>query len=213
MGRTAFEDWAATLFLALTVVIVLVGLASVAAPTDLPPGARLLAVAGLPFGTVALVVAVVGLRAARPWARQAAVVLLVALVISGAVRFVASLQAGVMIPLEAIVTELVLSGEVERTYRLLREQGFVRQMEYHSPTSQYGQLSRRGKFDHLDVTSRMRELVEDITSGRFADEWDHERSEGHKRLAELKAMHCSPDIQSFEEDLRRKLGPGARSSS
>ncbi len=108
MGRTAFEDWAATLFLALTVVIVLVGLASVAAPTDLPPGARLLAVAGLPFGTVALVVAVVGLRAARPWARQAAVVLLVALVISGAVRFVASLQAGVMIPLEAIVAALVL---------------------------------------------------------------------------------------------------------
>ena len=44
------------------------------------------------------------------------------------------------IPLEAIVTELVLSGEVERTYRLLREVGYAAQSEFHSPTSQYGQL-------------------------------------------------------------------------
>jgi ketol-acid reductoisomerase len=46
------------------------------------------------------------------------------------------------IPVEAIITELVLSGEVERTYRLLREVGYAVQSEYHSPTSQYGQLTR-----------------------------------------------------------------------
>jgi ketol-acid reductoisomerase len=122
--------------------------------------------------------------------------------------FVASLlEQG--IPLEAIVTELVLSGEVERTYRLLREQGFARQMEYHSPTSQYGQLSRRGKFDHLDVASRMRELIDDIASGRFADEWDGERDAGYPRLTELKAAHCGPEIQAFEDDLRHRLGARA----
>ena len=54
------------------------------------------------------------------------------------------------IPIEAIVTELVLSGEVERTYRLLREVGYAVQSEFHSPTSQYGQLTRRGQYDHLD---------------------------------------------------------------
>ena len=54
------------------------------------------------------------------------------------------------IPIEAIVVELVLSGEVERTYRLLREVGYAVQSEFHSPTSQYGQLSRRGRYDHLD---------------------------------------------------------------
>ena len=47
------------------------------------------------------------------------------------------------IPIEAVITELVLSGEVERTYRLLREGGYAAQFEHHSPTSQYGQLSRR----------------------------------------------------------------------
>ena len=60
------------------------------------------------------------------------------------------------IPLEAIVTELVLSGEVERTMRLVREAGYAAQFEYHSPTSQYGQVSRRDEYDDVDVDSTMR---------------------------------------------------------
>ena len=85
------------------------------------------------------------------------------------------------IPTEAIVTELVLSGEVERTYRLMREVGYAVQSEFHSPTSQYGQLTRRGSYDHLDFLPKMRELADDIESGRFADEWDAERDAGYPR--------------------------------
>jgi ketol-acid reductoisomerase len=112
------------------------------------------------------------------------------------------------IPLEAIVTELVLSGEVERTYRLLREVGYAVQSEFHSPTSQYGQLSRRGRFDHLDVSTTMRALVDDIASGRFADEWDAERDAGYPRLQALKEQHAGPAVREFEAELRRRLGPG-----
>ena len=61
------------------------------------------------------------------------------------------------VPLEAIVTELILSGEFERTYRLVRLEGAVAQMEHHSPTSQYGQLSRAGEFDGFDVAATMRD--------------------------------------------------------
>jgi ketol-acid reductoisomerase len=110
------------------------------------------------------------------------------------------------IPLEAIMTELFLSGEVERNYRLLREVGFVRQLEFHSPTSQYGQLSRRGSFDELDVYGRMRALVDDIASGKFADEWDAESRAGHPRLAELKAAHAGPAIREMEDAVARALG-------
>jgi ketol-acid reductoisomerase len=113
------------------------------------------------------------------------------------------------IPLEAIMCELVLSGEVERTYTRLRLEGFAGQMEHHSPASQYGQLSRRGRFDHLDMAAAMRELTEDITSGRFADEWDAERDAGHPRLAALREEHCGPFIQELEADLRSKLGETA----
>jgi ketol-acid reductoisomerase len=110
------------------------------------------------------------------------------------------------VPIEAIVTELVLSGEVERTYKLVRLEGGAAQMVYHSPTSQYGQLSRAGSFDHLDIPSKMRELVEEIASGRFADEWDAERDAGYPKLDALRAKAMSPEILDFEADLRSKLG-------
>jgi ketol-acid reductoisomerase len=121
---------------------------------------------------------------------------------------VALLEQG--IPLEAILTELYLSGEVERNYRLLREVGFVRQLDFHSPTSQYGQLSRRGQFDHLDVLDRMRAIVGGIASGAFADEWDAESRAGHPRLAELRALHAGDAVQAMEDDVRKRLGPGRR---
>ncbi|HXQ44898.1 MAG TPA: NAD(P)-binding domain-containing protein [Acidimicrobiales bacterium] len=113
------------------------------------------------------------------------------------------------VPIEAIVTELVLSGEVERTYRLVRLEGGAAQMAYHSPTSQYGQMSRAGRYAHLDLVSTMRELVDDIASGRFADEWDAERDAGYPHFEALRAKAMAPEILAFEADLRSKLGEGA----
>ena len=113
------------------------------------------------------------------------------------------------IPIEAILTELFLSGEVERTYRLVRLDGGAAQALHHSPTSQYGQESRVGRYDPRDVTATMRELVAEITSGRFADEWDAERDAGYPRLEELRAKALAPEILDFEEDLRSKLGERA----
>jgi len=112
------------------------------------------------------------------------------------------------IPLEAVITELVLSGEVERTYRLLREVGYAVQSEYHSPTSQYGQLTRRERFAHLDLVPTMRSLADDIESGRFADEWDAERDAGYPRLSALKEQHAGAAVRAFEAELRTRLGPG-----
>ncbi|HEY7105535.1 MAG TPA: ketol-acid reductoisomerase [Acidimicrobiia bacterium] len=113
------------------------------------------------------------------------------------------------IPLEAIVTELVLSGEVERTYRLMREVGYAVQSEFHSPTSQYGQLTRRGSYDDLDFLPTMRRLADDIESGRFADEWDAERDAGYPRLGELKERYAGPAVRDADAELRRRLGPNA----
>jgi len=113
------------------------------------------------------------------------------------------------VPIEAIVTELVLSGEVERTYRLVRLEGGAAQMLYHSPTSQYGQLSRADRYQHLDVAATMRTLVDDIASGRFADEWEQERDAGYPHLEQLRAAAMAPEIMAFEADLRSKLGEGA----
>jgi ketol-acid reductoisomerase len=113
------------------------------------------------------------------------------------------------IPLEAVITELVLSGEVERTMRLVREGGYAAQFEFHSPTSQYGQLTRREAYSDVDVTTKMRALVDDIESGRFADEWDAERDAGYPQLVSLRDRHAGPAVRDFEVALRQQLGEGA----
>jgi ketol-acid reductoisomerase len=113
------------------------------------------------------------------------------------------------IPLEAILTELFLSGEVERTYRLVRTEGYAAQMAHHSPVSQYGQLSREPHYGHLDVATTMREIVDGIASGRFADEWDAERDAGFPEFERLKSTAIGPGIVEFDRDLRRRLGEGS----
>ena len=83
--------------------------------------------------------------------------------------------SGAGIPLEAIMIELILSGEIERNYRLLRRKGYAGQMRYHSPASQYGQVSGADRYAALDVSGVMREVLSEIESSKFADEWDAER--------------------------------------
>jgi ketol-acid reductoisomerase len=165
--------------------------------------------------TLALALALGGLRegAIEMTARQEAILdLAVEQVLSPALTAVSTAFLSVMteedIPLEAIVTELVLSGEVERTYRLLRRHGFAVQNDFHSPTSQYGQLSRRGRYDHLDIAAAMRPSVDEIANGRFAEEWDAERSAGYPHLQALREEHAGPVVREFEAELRSRLGPG-----
>jgi ketol-acid reductoisomerase len=131
-------------------------------------------------------------------------------VLSPALAHVNMSFVGVMlghgIPIEAILTELYMSGEVERNYRLLREVGFAKQLDFHSPASQYGQLSRRGAYDHLDLATKMHEIADTIASGRFADEWDAESRAGHPRLKELRDLFAGPAVAAMEEEVRRQLG-------
>lgn len=93
--------------------------------------------------------------------------------------------------------------------RLVRESGYAAQFEFHSPTSQYGQVSRRAAYDGVDLGSVMRRLVDDIASGRFADEWDAERDAGYPNLVRLREQVAGPAVREFEADLRRRLGVGA----
>ena len=166
--------------------------------------------------TLAVAKAIGGLKqgAIELTARQEAILdLAVEQALSPALRRVSESFVGVMmgegIPLEAILTELFLSGEVERTYRLLRLEGYAAQMEHHSPTSQYGQLSRVPEFTHLDVAGPMQAIVDRIKDGSFADEWDAERDAGYPRFTELKEAAVGAGMAEFEADIRRQLGERA----
>ncbi len=113
------------------------------------------------------------------------------------------------IPLEAIIVELSLSGETERTMGIIRKSGYAHQFEFHSPTSQYGQVSRRGAYEDTEFGETMRRLVDDIASGKFADEWDAERDAGFPNLIRLREQFAGPAVAAFETELRTRLGEGA----
>ena len=122
-------------------------------------------------------------------------------------------MSGAGIPLEAIMAELMLSGEIERSYRLLRLEGYAGQMRYHSPASQYGQMSRADHYDGLEVAAVMREVLSQIESGKFADEWDGERDAGYPNLERLRAERLGPEVVAFENELRARLGERAKPST
>ena len=105
------------------------------------------------------------------------------------------------IPIEAIVVELVLSGEVERTYRLLREVGYAVQSEFHSPTSQYGQLTRRGRYDHLDF------VVDDARPRRRHRVGPLRRRVG--RRARCRLSHAHPPEGTARRPGRSRVRGGA----
>jgi ketol-acid reductoisomerase len=117
------------------------------------------------------------------------------------------LEAG--IPLEAVLAEFYLSGEIERTYRAMREIGPTRQWQLHSQTSQYGTMSRADRFADVDLASKMRTAVSEIDSGAFAKEWAAERAGGYPRMAELRAAEGRDQLMDFEDDVRAKFDPGS----
>jgi ketol-acid reductoisomerase len=76
-------------------------------------------------------------------------------------------------PPEAVLLELYLSGEFAYSFEKMREVGMMKQMDFHSRTSQYGTVTRGARFMTLDepIKEKMSEVLEEIRSGSFADEW------------------------------------------
>jgi ketol-acid reductoisomerase len=74
-------------------------------------------------------------------------------------------------------------------------------------------MSRAERYDGIDVAGVMREVLSEIESGKFADEWEAERDAGYPNLQRLRAEKLSPEFVKFEEDLRARLGERARGVS
>ena len=114
------------------------------------------------------------------------------------------------IPIEAIITELVLSGEVERTCGWCARAGYAAQFEHHSPTSQYGQLTRRDALRRTSTSAAtMRRLVDDIDVGPLRRRVGRR---ARRRLPEARAAARAARgraVREFETALRRQLGQGA----
>ena len=111
-------------------------------------------------------------------------------------------------PPEAVLLELYLSGELAYAFQKIAEVGMLEQMDYHSHTSQYGSITRAGRFADLDATlrERMGAVLDEIRSGRFAEEWSRAR-DGFPELRErVRSARDSLPLATWERKARAALG-------
>ena len=71
-----------------------------------------------------------------------------------------------------------------------------------SDTAEFGDLTRGPRVIDEHVREQMRELLEDIRSGTFAQEWIAEMDAGEPRLAELRAQAAEQTLEQVGKELR-----------
>jgi ketol-acid reductoisomerase len=113
-------------------------------------------------------------------------------------------------PPEAVLLELYLSGELAYTFQKIRDVGLLKQMDFHSHTSQYGSLTRSAKFSDLAGTfkTKMQGILEDIRSGRFAEEWSGEQKKGPELFEQVRALRAEVPVAKWEERARKAFRIG-----
>ncbi|MHA1265766.1 MAG: ketol-acid reductoisomerase [Candidatus Helarchaeota archaeon] len=108
-------------------------------------------------------------------------------------------------PPEAVFIELYMSGEFSYTLKEMAEIGIVEQMDYHSPTSQYGSLTRGANFLDPTLPERMRKGLKTIQSGKFAREWARVQKRKKDPLQSLKETAKNMPFVLTEKKVREKL--------
>ncbi|HJQ85558.1 MAG TPA: ketol-acid reductoisomerase [Candidatus Binatia bacterium] len=111
-------------------------------------------------------------------------------------------------PPEAVLLELYLSGELAYAFEKIREVGMMRQMDFHSHTSQYGSITRSARFMDVDLESRMATVLREIQDGTFAREWSGAGPQAEEMLARVKAVRDQMPLNQWEERTRRAFGIG-----
>lgn len=114
-------------------------------------------------------------------------------------------------PEEAVALELYASAEPADIFLQMAKKGMFEQMRFHSPTSQYGVLSRRkdATGSHEELRKRMEQALEHIRSGNFANEWKQEEMAGYPNFKRLKEQAFQHPINRTEEILKDLLGQAA----
>jgi len=113
-------------------------------------------------------------------------------------------------PPEAVLLELLLSGELAYSLEKGREVGMARQHEFHSHTSQYGTITRAPRFMELaaPLMDRMKGVLEEIRSGAFAREWSEGRGEKLELLEKAREMRNALPLTKWEDATRRAFRIG-----
>jgi ketol-acid reductoisomerase len=119
------------------------------------------------------------------------------------------------VPPEAALLELHLSREWSEDFRRMAEMGMIKQLPLHSPTSQYGQLTRwnelmrrQSGLNYAQIKTYAQEKADEITSGRFAREWGLEQQSGYIVLRKMYEEAEASEMIRKEQALLSMLRKG-----
>ncbi|UCD00878.1 MAG: ketol-acid reductoisomerase [Promethearchaeota archaeon] len=106
-------------------------------------------------------------------------------------------------PPEAVLIEMYLSNEMSYTYKKMADVGLIKQLDFHSQTSQYGAMSRGIRFRKLPLKDKMMEILKEIQNGEFTKEWEKKITKMKFKM--IKYFATKQKINKLEKQVRKNL--------
>jgi ketol-acid reductoisomerase len=78
-------------------------------------------------------------------------------------------------PPEAVILDLYVFGELAKSFQAMAEQGISKQLELHSPTNQYGGMTRSARLDMGLFVNHLKQVFDEIRTGAFVEECGRRR--------------------------------------
>jgi ketol-acid reductoisomerase len=110
-------------------------------------------------------------------------------------------------PPEAALLDLYISGELSYSLHKAAELGMMDTLKLYSLTGQYGILSRNERFQEPKLRRQMEISLEEIRSGKFAQEWAAEYANGYPRLEALRRKRSGMALWTLEQQVMELLRP------
>jgi ketol-acid reductoisomerase len=95
--------------------------------------------------------------------------------------------------------------EVKLIVDLMYEEGIAGMRYSISDTAEYGDVSRGPRIINSATKDEMRKILDEIRSGKFAEEWIAESDSGRKRFAELQNAGRNHPIEKVGSQLRSMM--------
>ena len=108
---------------------------------------------------------------------------------------------------EAILFDMYLSKEPAEIFERAADEGFVKQLKYHSRTSQFGQLSTMNRHDGKAIREKFHRILhENILSGKFAEKWSNTKWAQESLAKEWEEVEKAPIVQA-DQRVREVIQP------
>ncbi|OPY34613.1 MAG: ketol-acid reductoisomerase [Methanomassiliicoccales archaeon PtaU1.Bin030] len=93
--------------------------------------------------------------------------------------------------------------ELKLIVDLIQAGGMMHMWDSVSNTAEYGGLTRRDRVINEESKNAMKKILEDINSGRFAEEWTKEWTVDLKNMKRLEAEESEKEIERVGKEIRR----------